>query len=237
MSKVYPDVEARAGGLLRDGMTIMSGGFGLCGIAEALHRGHRPQRRQGPDHHQQQLRQPGPGAGRAAQEPAGGARGLQLRRRQPRPRRAVPGGHGEGRAVAAGTFAERIRAGGAGIAGFYTPTGVGTVVAEGKEVREIDGKTLRLRAAAARRPGDRARRRGRRDRQPALSPHGAQLQPADGDGGRRDRRRGRQAGRARGDRSRRRPPARDLRASASSRCAPTANVIEYRTTRTLVERK
>jgi 3-oxoacid CoA-transferase subunit A len=39
-----------------------------------------------------------------------------------------------------GTLAERIRAGGAGIAGFYTPTGVGTVVAEGKEVREIDGK-------------------------------------------------------------------------------------------------
>src|SRR4029078_13676939 len=39
-----------------------------------------------------------------------------------------------------GTFAERIRAGGAGIAGFYTPTGVGTVVADGKEVREIDGK-------------------------------------------------------------------------------------------------
>ena len=38
-----------------------------------------------------------------------------------------------------GTFAERIRAGGAGIAGFYTPTGVGTIVAEGKEVREIDG--------------------------------------------------------------------------------------------------
>ena len=51
-----------------------------------------------------------------------------------------------------GTFAERIRAGGAGIAGFYTPTGVGTVVAEGKEVREIDGKKYVLRAAAARRP-------------------------------------------------------------------------------------
>jgi 3-oxoacid CoA-transferase subunit A len=43
-----------------------------------------------------------------------------------------------------GTFAERIRAGGAGIAGFYTPTGVGTVVAEGKEVREIDGKKYLL---------------------------------------------------------------------------------------------
>ena len=43
-----------------------------------------------------------------------------------------------------GTLAERIRAGGAGIAGFYTPTGVGTIVAEGKEVREIDGQTFIL---------------------------------------------------------------------------------------------
>jgi 3-oxoacid CoA-transferase subunit A len=43
-----------------------------------------------------------------------------------------------------GTLAERIRAGGAGIAGFYTPTGVGTVVAEGKEVREIDGRRYLL---------------------------------------------------------------------------------------------
>jgi 3-oxoacid CoA-transferase subunit A len=43
-----------------------------------------------------------------------------------------------------GTFAERIRAGGAGIAGFYTPTGVGTVVAEGKEVREFDGRKYLL---------------------------------------------------------------------------------------------
>jgi 3-oxoacid CoA-transferase subunit A len=46
--------------------------------------------------------------------------------------------------VPQGTFAERIRAGGAGIAGFYTPTGVGTVVAEGKEVHEIDGKRYLL---------------------------------------------------------------------------------------------
>ena len=86
-----------------------------------------------------------------------------------------------------GTFAERIRAGGAGIAGFYTPTGVGTVVAEGKEVREIDGKQLRPRAAAARRPRDRARRGRRHRRQPALLPDGAQLQPDHGDGRRRDR--------------------------------------------------
>jgi 3-oxoacid CoA-transferase subunit A len=127
-------------GVLRDGMTIMSGGFGLCGNAESCIDADRAQRHQEPDHHQQQLRQPGPGAGGAAQEPPGVARDLQLRRRQPGSRRAVSEGDGQGRAVAAGdvrrTHPRRRR----GIAGFYTPTGVGTVVAEGKEVREIDGK-------------------------------------------------------------------------------------------------
>jgi 3-oxoacid CoA-transferase subunit A len=46
--------------------------------------------------------------------------------------------------VPQGTFSERIRAGGAGIAGFYTPTGVGTLIAEGKETRDIDGRTFVL---------------------------------------------------------------------------------------------
>jgi 3-oxoacid CoA-transferase subunit A len=50
--------------------------------------------------------------------------------------------------VPQGTFAERIRAGGAGIGGFFTPTGYGTIIAEGKETREIDGRPLRARAAA-----------------------------------------------------------------------------------------
>ena len=50
-----------------------------------------------------------------------------------------------------GTFAERIRAAGAGIGGFFTPTGYGTIVAEGKETRVIDGRQLRARGAAARR--------------------------------------------------------------------------------------
>jgi len=49
--------------------------------------------------------------------------------------------------VPQGTFSERIRAGGAGIAGFYTPTGVGTMVAEGKETREFDGRTYVLERA------------------------------------------------------------------------------------------
>ena len=53
--------------------------------------------------------------------------------------------------VPQGTLIERVRAGGAGLAGFYTPTGVGTAVAEGKEVREFDGRPLRLRARHPRR--------------------------------------------------------------------------------------
>ena len=93
-----------------------------------------------------------------------------------------------------GTFAERIRAGGAGIGGFFTPTGAGTTVAEGKEIARDRRPPARLREAAARRSGDRARRRRRPLRQPALLPHVAQLQPADGDGRQAHRRRGRPAG-------------------------------------------
>ncbi len=53
--------------------------------------------------------------------------------------------------VPQGTFSERIRAAGAGIGGFFTPTGVGTLIAEGKETREIDGRHVRARDGAARR--------------------------------------------------------------------------------------
>ena len=85
--------------------------------------------------------------------------------------------------VPQGTFSERIRAGGAGIAGFFTPTGVGTLVAEGKEVREFDGRALRARARAAR-PTSRFVKAwtGRHRRQPRLPPDHPQLQPDDGDG-------------------------------------------------------
>ncbi len=82
-----------------------------------------------------------------------------------------------------GTLAERIRAGGAGIPAFYTPTGDGTVVADGKETREFDGRNYVLETRAAR--GDFAHRQGvegRPLRQPRLPEDGAQLQPDDGGG-------------------------------------------------------
>ena len=70
--------------------------------------------------------------------------------------------------VPQGTFAERIRAGGAGIGGFFTPTGYGTLVAEGKETRDHRRQALRARAAAARRLRVREGVEGRPRRQSRL---------------------------------------------------------------------
>ena len=129
--KVFPDVQAALADLLRDGMRIMSGGFGLSGIPEACID--------------------------------------EIARRAPRDLTIISnncGNKGQGLAVLLqrrlvgnpdlaeqylagtiavelspqGTFAERIRAGGAGLGGFFTPTGAGTIVAEGKETRVIDGR-------------------------------------------------------------------------------------------------
>jgi 3-oxoacid CoA-transferase subunit A len=142
--KVYPDAGAALDGLLFDGMTIMSGGFGLCGIPEKL----------------------------IAALVASGTRnltvisnncgvddfglGLLLQTRQIR--KMISSYVGENETFEKqylagelelefnpqGTLAERIRAGGAGIPGFYTRTGVGTLIAEGKEHKEFDGETYIL---------------------------------------------------------------------------------------------
>ena len=80
-----------------------------------------------------------------------------------------------------GTLAERIRAGGAGIPAFYTKTGVGTLIAEGKDVREFDGETLRHGARPRRRYLAHPRLEGRSRRQSRLSKDGAKLQSDDGD--------------------------------------------------------
>jgi 3-oxoacid CoA-transferase subunit A len=86
-----------------------------------------------------------------------------------------------------GTLAERLRAGGAGIPAFYTKTGIGTLVAEGKPLAEFDGETFVLeRAIKADVARARAHRRYRR--QPDLPLHRAELQPGGGHGRRRDRR-------------------------------------------------
>jgi len=141
MNKVYPDAQTALAGLLRDGMTIMSGGFGLCGIPEKLIAAIR-----------------GSGAtgltlisNNAGIDGAG--LGLLLETRQVR--KMISSYVGENQLFAdlylkgeleiefnpQGTLAERIRAGGAGIPAFFTKTGVGTLVAEGKEIREFDGNS------------------------------------------------------------------------------------------------
>ena len=141
MNKVYPDAHAALAGLLKDGMTVMSGGFGLCGIPETLIHAIR-------DAGVKQLTVISNNAGID-----GVGLGLLLDTRQIR--KMISSYVGENKTFAKqylagdlelefnpqGTLAERIRAGGAGIPAFFTKTGVGTIIAEGKETREFDGET------------------------------------------------------------------------------------------------
>ncbi len=147
MNKVYPDAPTALAGLLRDDLTIAAGGFGLCGIPENL----------------------------IAALVASGVRGLTivgnnagvddfgmgllLKSRQVRKvlasyvgenkefERQVLAGELALELVPQGTLAERIRAGGAGIPGFYTRTGFGTALAEGKETKVFDGREYVLEPA------------------------------------------------------------------------------------------
>ena len=139
-AKVYPNPESALHGLLSDGQTLAVGGFGLCGIPEALITG---------------LKDSGVKDLTVISNNAGVDRfglGLLLESRQIRKmissyvgenkefERQYLGGELELEFNPQGTLAERLRAGGAGIPAFFTATGYGTVVAEGKETREIDGK-------------------------------------------------------------------------------------------------
>ena len=140
VNKVHPSAAAALAGLLRDGMTIMSGGFGLCGIPAALIEAVR-------DSGARDLTVISNNAGI---DDAGLGRLLATRQ----VRKMVSSYVGENATFARqylageleiefnpqGTLAERIRAGGAGIPAFFTRTGAGTQVAEGKETREFDGK-------------------------------------------------------------------------------------------------
>jgi 3-oxoacid CoA-transferase subunit A len=140
MNKVYPDARAALAELVREGMTIMAGGFGLCGIPEALILAIRDSGAKG-------LTVISNNAGID-----GAGLGLLLETRQIR--KMISSYVGENKLFAQqylsgelelefnpqGTLAERIRAGGAGIPAFFTKTGVGTIIAEGKEVREFDGE-------------------------------------------------------------------------------------------------
>ncbi len=139
MNKVVPSA-AEAVAMIPDGATIMMGGFGLCGIPENLIAA---------------LRDRGTRNLTVISNNAGiddFGIGVLLRTHQVHKmistyvgenkefERQCMSGELELELVPQGTFAERIRAGGAGIAAFFTPTGYGTVVAEGKETRVIDGR-------------------------------------------------------------------------------------------------
>jgi 3-oxoacid CoA-transferase subunit A len=142
MKKVYPDAKAALAGLLRDDMVIMAGGFGLCGIPETLI---------------EAIRDSGVKGLTVISNNAGidnAGLGLLLDTRQVR--KMISSYVGENKMFAQqylageleiefnpqGTLAERIRAGGAGVPAFFTKTGVGTLIAEGKETRDFGGETF-----------------------------------------------------------------------------------------------
>ena len=143
-NKLWPDARAALDGIVRNGMLLAIGGFGLCGIPEALILA---------------LRDSGVCNLTIASNNAGvddWGLGLLLQTRQVRKmissyvgenaefERQYIAGELEIEFCPQGTLAERMRAGGAGIPGFYTRTGVGTLVAEGKEHKEFDGVTYIL---------------------------------------------------------------------------------------------
>jgi 3-oxoacid CoA-transferase subunit A len=139
MNKVYPDARAALAGLLKDGMMIMAGGFGLCGIPETLIMAIR-------DSGVKNLTIVSNNCGVDAT-----GLGILLDTRQVK--KMISSYVGENKTFMQqflageleiefnpqGTLAERIRAGGAGIPAFFTRTGVGTQIADGKEVREFEG--------------------------------------------------------------------------------------------------
>lgn len=141
MSKVFPSAAAALADVVKDGQMIAVGGFGLCGIPEALIAALR-------DSGVRNLTCISNNAG-----VDGFGLGLLLATRQIRKmiasyvgenkefERQYLAGELELEFTPQGTLAEKLRAGGAGIPAFFTPTGVGTIVAEGKETRDFDGKT------------------------------------------------------------------------------------------------
>jgi 3-oxoacid CoA-transferase subunit A len=140
MSKIYPDAVAALAGVLKNNMVIMSGGFGLCGIPDVLI---------------EAVRASGVTGLTVISNNAGidGA-GLGILLETKQIRKMISSYVGENKLFAEqylsgalklefnpqGTLAERIRAGGAGIPGFYTKTGVGTLIAKGKPVKMFNGE-------------------------------------------------------------------------------------------------
>lgn len=143
-SKIFPDAAAALAGLLKNDMTIMSGGFGLCGIPDVLI---------------EAVKASGVTGLTVISNNAGiDGVGLGILLETKQIKKMIASYVGENKLFAEqylsgalelefnpqGTLAERIRAGGAGIPGFYTRTGVGTIIADGKPTMEFDGETYVL---------------------------------------------------------------------------------------------
>jgi 3-oxoacid CoA-transferase subunit A len=141
MNKIFPNARSALAGILKDGMTVMAGGFGLCGIPQILIEAIR-------DLKVKDLTVISNNAG-----VDGAGLGTLLETRQIKKmissyvgenklfERQYLSGELELEFNPQGTLAERIRAGGAGIPAFFTKTGVGTIISDGKELREFEGTT------------------------------------------------------------------------------------------------
>ena len=142
MKKVFPDAAAAIADVIKDGMVLMAGGFGLCGIPEALILA---------------VRESGAKNLTFVSNNAGvDGKGLGVLLETRQVKKMISSYVGENKIFAQqflageleleftpqGTLAERIRAGGAGIPAFYTKTGVGTLIAEGKEHKDFEGETF-----------------------------------------------------------------------------------------------
>jgi len=143
-NKIYPDATAALAGMLRDGMTICAGGFGLCGIPERLIDAVEASGVNGLTVVSNNAGIDGMGLGKLLRSRQIAKMISSYVGENKEFERQYLAGELEVEFCPQGTLAERCRAGGAGIPGFYTKTGVGTVVADGKETKEFDGQTYVL---------------------------------------------------------------------------------------------
>jgi 3-oxoacid CoA-transferase subunit A len=141
MNKVYPSAAAALDGIVKDGQLMAVGGFGLCGIPEALIDALQASGVKGLTVISNNAGVDGFGLGKLLNT-------RQIRKmissyvgENKEFERQYLSGELELEFTPQGTLAEKLRAGGAGIPAFFTKTGVGTIVAEGKELREFDGQT------------------------------------------------------------------------------------------------
>lgn len=140
MKKLYPDATTALDGLLNDGLLIAAGGFGLCGIPERLLDAVRDSGVKGLTFASNNAGIDNEGIGKLLRTKQVAKMISSYVGENKEFERQYLAGELEVEFCPQGTLAERMRAGGAGIPGFYTKTGVGTLVAEGKEVKNFNGE-------------------------------------------------------------------------------------------------